>query len=651
VTSHDDRELGMDRSISRRDFLNGVSIAIGGSLVGSGSSEAAGQRQSARPGAAPAYYPPALTGMRGSHEGSYEVAHSMRDGKAWGDGEDTGEVYDLVVVGGGLSGLAAAYFFRKTLPEAKILILDNHDDFGGHAKRNEFKHGDQVMISHGGTAVIQAPRSYTPAGLQLLRDIGIDFKRFYATTESDRKMYDSMGLRRAVFFDKETFGVDKLVAGEPGGPRSLSWADFLAKTPLSDQAKKDILRLYEEKRDYLPGLAEDEKIRQLRKMSYRDYLLNVVKVHPDVIPYFQKRLGSNNGVGPDAVSAWGTLRAGSQPGFDGLGLKRPPRTWVHADEWGENIHFPDGNASVARLLVRWLNPKALAGSSMEDSVVSSLKYAALDAPASAVRIRLNSTVVRARHRGEPSKAKDVQVTYVQGGRAFNVRAAACVLACYNAIIPYLCPELPETQKQALHLAVRKPYIYTRVAIRDWSAFHKLGVSTIHCPGTFHNSIGLAQGISIGQYRCARMPEDPMVVELSRVPQRPGLPARDQFRATRVEIYETTFDTFERKTRDQLARALSEGGFDPARDIEAITVNRWPHGLAAGANELYDPDWSNEEVPWVVGRKRFGRIAIANSDAAAISLTQAAFDQGHRAVQEILTDVLRPEFQYPWTERI
>jgi spermidine dehydrogenase len=143
----------------------------------------------------------------------------------------------------------------------------------------------------------------------------------------------------------------------------------------------------------------------------------------------------------------------------------------------------------------------------------------------------------------------------------------------------------------------------------------------------------------------------MVLEMNRVPQRPGLPARDQFRATRAELYETTFDTFERMTRDQLGRALSDGGFDPARDIDAITVNRWPHGLAAGANELYDPDWSNEEVPWVVGRKRFGRIAIANSDAAAISLTQAAFDQGHRAIQEILTDVLRPEFQYPWTERI
>jgi spermidine dehydrogenase len=646
-----DRELGMDRSISRRDFLNGVSLAIGGSLVAPGLSEAAGQRQPSPPGAAAAYYPPALTGMRGSHEGSYEVAHSMRDGKAWGDGEDTGEMYDLVVVGAGLSGLAAAYFFRKALPEAKVLILDNHDDFGGHAKRNEFKHGDHLMISHGGTAVIQAPRSYTPAGKALLQDVGIDMKRFYATTESDRKMYASMGLRRGVFFDKETFGVDRLVVGEPGGPRSLSWAEFLAKTPLSDQVQMDIRRLYEEKRDYLPGVAKAEKIRQLRKMSYRDYLLNCVKVHPEVIPYFQKRLGSNNGVGPEAVSAWGTLRAGSQPGFEGLGLERPPRTWVHADEWGENIHFPDGNASVARLIVRWLNPKALPGSSMEDSVTAPLKYAALDTSGTAVRIRLNSTVVRARHRGEPAKAGDVEITYVQNGKASRVKAGACVLACYNAVIPYLCPELPETQKHALHLAVRKPYVYTRVAIRDWKAFHKLGVSTIHCPGTFHNSIGLAQGISFGQYRCARTPEEPMAVELSLVPQRPGLPAREQFRATRAELYQTTFETFERKTRDQLGRALSEGGFDPARDIEAITVNRWPHGLAAGANELYDPDWSNEEVPWVVGRKRFGRIAIANSDAAAISLTQAAFDQGHRAVQEILTDVLRPEFQYPWTERI
>ncbi len=142
----------------------------------------------------------------------------------------------------------------------------------------------------------------------------------------------------------------------------------------------------------------------------------------------------------------------------------------------------------------------------------------------------------------------------------------------------------------------------------------------------------------------------MVLHLMRVPIKPGLTAREQFRAGRAELQQTSFETFERNVRDQMGRALADGGFDAARDIAAITVNRWPHGYAGGANDLYDPDWSYDEAPWIIGRKRFGRITIANSDAAATSLTHAAFDQAHRAVQELLTDVIRPEFQYPWVER-
>jgi spermidine dehydrogenase len=225
------------------------------------------------------------------------------------------------------------------------------------------------------------------------------------------------------------------------------------------------------------------------------------------------------------------------------------------------------------------------------------------------------------------------------------------MACYNAIVPYLCPELPPEQKTALHMAVRQPIVYTNVLIRDWKAFQNVGASSIFCPGGYHHTINLDAAVSLGAYRCARTPDEPMVLHLEREPLQPGLPARDQFRAGRADLLATSFETFERHIRDQLGRALADGGFDPARDIEAITVNRWPHGYAAGQNTLYDPDWSDEELPWVVGRRRFGRIAIANSDAAAICLTQAAFDQGRRAVQEIVTDVVRPQFLYPYSERV
>jgi spermidine dehydrogenase len=561
------------------------------------------------------------------------------------------ETYDLVVVGGGLSGLAAAYFFQKRHgADKRVLVLDNHDDFGGHAKRNEFTVGGRKLIGYGGTQFITG--YYPPEAVALLADIGVSAERF--PTGGSASAYRDYGLASGIFFDRETFGADRLVVGQPRGrgqPQSGSaWSEFLDQTPLSEAAKEGVQRLYTEGRDYLPGLSAEEKKERLRHMSYQDYILKTVGVHEDVVPYLMRRGDPNGAAGIDSFSAWGAFRMGSFPGFDGLGLERPPRNAGLDANPFNGIHFPDGNAGIARLIVRWLIPGALPGRTMEDSVMTPVRYDRLDEPANPVRIRLNSTVVGVSHDGERRSAEQVSVTYVRDGRAYRARGRTTVLACYNAVIPYICPDIPQEQQAALKMAVRKPYVYSQVAIRNWTAFEKLGVRSIHSPGGFHDSISLDWGVSVGDYRHSTSPDDPILLWMQRIPTSPGLPARDQFRAGREELLEMSFETFERNIRDQLGRILGDGGFDPARDIEAITVNRWPHGYAGGANDLYDPDWGYDEAPWVVGRQRFGRIAIANSDAGAISLTQCAFDQAHRAVQELITDVIRPEFQYPWAER-
>jgi spermidine dehydrogenase len=244
--------------------------------------------------------------------------------------------------------------------------------------------------------------------------------------------------------------------------------------------------------------------------------------------------------------------------------------------------------------------------------------------------------VRARHRGEPGSARELDVVYFRNGRLESVSARACVLACWNTVIPHLCPEMPARQREALAYAVKVPLVYTNVLLRNWTAFQKLGISGVSAPGCYHPGMNLDFPVSLGDYRCSKSPEEAILVHMSKSPCRPGLPARDQHRAGRAELLGTSFETFERQIRDQFARILGAGGFDPARDIRAITVNRWPHGYAYQYNSLWDPFWlDGGEQPCVVGRQRFGRIGIANADSAAYSYTDAAIDQAHRAVQELL----------------
>ena len=628
------RALGMGRPIARRDFLNGVAIGITGAYAAlSGLTADTAQASTTIAAQTPenkdaAQYPPLRSGLRGQYPAAVEEFERIRQGKyaqfPVAD-SDIHEEYDLVIVGGGISGLSAAYFYQTALgPTQRILILDNHDDFGGHAKRNEFHYQGKMFIGFGGTMGIATPFPYSYCAKALIKDLGIEVERgheFY-----NREIEEKHNLGSGVFFDKEHFGEDRLVAGQG----RLPWKTFFEKAPLSEAARADLIRLHGKNPDYMAGSSQEEKKAKLARMSYQDFLLNTAKISPDALPFFLGEGGRNN-KRVDTMPALEAAQHGAI-GFNGLGLKFEESF----NEGSFLFHFPDGNASIARLLVGKLIPAALPGKQSMNTVVQApLAYDQLDVSDAPVRIRLSSPVVRVQHDGVPESARAVRVVYMRDGKLLGVRARHCILACYNGFIPSLMPELPDRQREALAYPAKVPMMYTNVLLRKWTAFEKLGVAAIDAPGMYHTDCRLDPGTTVGGYRGVTTPEEPILVHMVRNPNKPGLPRKEQNRAGQQELLSTTFEQFELQIRRQLGRMLSPGGFDPAEDIAAITVNRWPFGYAYTYDTLADPDVPPEQRPHVIGRQRFGRVTIANADAGAAAFTNQAIDEAHRAVQELL----------------
>ena len=627
-------------SITRRDFMNGFAMSLTAGTALSPFELLAMNEQTGKG----VFYPPELTGLRGSHPGSFEVAHALaRHGASWPEPSDqTDRDYDVVVVGGGISGLSAAYLYRQRLGrEARILILDNHDDFGGHAKRNEFTVDGKQLICYGGSQSIAEPGSWSPVGKKLLKDVGIHTEHFY--DYFDRNYFKDRKLGRGLYFSRDQYGKD-YVSDNILGDNSLSSTeiedneqeiiDIINAYPIAEASKAALIKLLSETENYLLGMgSQEDKINLLRRTSYSDFLRKYANIQEEVVQLFRDMSRGLWGVGWDALSALDAYKS-QMPGTRRLNLELVNESYERGEPY--IFHFPDGNAGFARSIVRDLIPSAIPGTTMEDLVKARVDYDGLDLASSMVRIRLNSTAVKVQH--TPSE-KAVDVTYIKDGRSYRVRGAHVIMACYNSIIPHICPEVPDAQKEAIAYATKMPLVYISIAVRNWKAFSNLGYRSFYVPQpSLMHSFGLDFPVSMGGYNFTQNPDEPTVIHGTYVPLDPdkGLNARQQCIAGRTRLYEMSFDDFEENIVSQMSGALHGGGFDAERDIVAITVNRWPHGYAYEYIDYSDPvEFNPQNGPHIAGRAQIGRISIANSDASAYAYLTGAIDAADRAVNEQL----------------
>ena len=628
--------------INRRDFINGTLMAAGTSILPlEATSQAA---MSAMATMDPSYYPPARTGLRGSHPGSNEHAHS----RAWAGRSDWGvttilpETYDLIVVGGGLSGLSAAYFYQqKHGGDKKVLILDNHDDFGGHAKRNEHTIGGHMLLGEGGSESLEGPQGFGETVRNLLRDLGVDMERF--KTSYDVDFYRRHDLGAATYFNKRIFGEDKVVrhpfCDYPGFVEgllrpTLSNEEAIQQTPLSEQGKQQLLRVLKGGQHDLK-LPKEELREYINTHSYFDYLQHTLGVDdPGVLTMARRTNMDYLGGGTDTMSIRQALSSGSM-GSD------PYDAWGDAMEEGDYqeyvnkggdtyaakdpfiAHYPDGNATLARALVKKMIPNIGTGENAEELVLSKFNYAELDKPNNRARIRLNSTAVNVQHDGDPNSSSDVLVNYINDNKSYKVRGRGVVMACYSMMTPHIVPDLPKEQEAALRRLSKVPLQYTTVGVTNWRAMKEMGIGMAMCPGNIHQVVGMDYPVSMGGYEFTKSPNDPCILHMRSAPvgDTVGAPRVEQHREARYKMLTMQFKDYEDEIREHLGGMLPKELFNFDKDVKSITINRWGHAYAHGN-------------PGPVGRQPFGRITIANSDSVGGSSMPAAVGQAWRAVQEL-----------------
>ena len=629
-----EKALGLNQSITRRDFLNSTLLGSGALLLNPLSPaqlmvQKAADKTSATNDDWTGYGGVGdYANSNGNTTAVFEAGHRIRDGEfetAPSNFVDTGEIYDCVVVGGGISGLAAALIFQRQAGDGKTcMVLDNHPVFGGEAKRNEFLVDGHRLLAHQGSALFQV--NY-PHSL---------IERFYQSIglKTQRLQYQKWGssdpeipVPTTPYLGSAPYGL--YFGAKFGQPKGVwvtdPWGKKLEGAPLSAKAREELLRTQSPSAVQAPEYRGDAISRRLDTITLEDHLIEKYRISRETVRTFlTPDEGSAFGLGPDALSGY-TAYA-----FDAFGPT--------LDD--ENQMFPDGNSGIARLIVKTLIPNAIGGQhSLQDVCRNSINFDALDQPGAAARIRLDSTAVWVKHEGDPAKSQFVTIFYTRGGRLYQVRARSVVMAGGSWTTKHIVRDLPQDRKEAYAQFYRSPCMIANVAVRNWRFLYKMGISGAQWYEGFGTYLQLRKLALCGTEAATIGPDSPVVITLKVVYSRPGHTTEEQGHMGRAEMISTPFREYERQIRQQLTDMFSRTGFDASRDIAGIILNRWGHAYASPAPGFYFGKDGKPAPGDVLRGAPFGRIAFANVDLSGMPDHKSSLIEANRAVGQLLDQVL------------
>lgn len=613
--------------MDRRDFLNSTLLASG-SLLLSGITPASLLAEQAD-----------WTGFGGvgdyahSNGNTYEVmtaGHAIRDGK-YDRGEvpvaNTGELYDLALIGGGISGLSAALFFQRNNPGKTCLVLDDHPVFGGEAKRNEFDvDGKRLMVHQGSAACFPPLPEDFLAGFY--DSIGVDWNDFqYQQWTGPEKPKE---LLTAPYVEGgPTFGL--YFGAKFGHPEGVwvrdPWSTRLAGAPIPEQAKKELLGMREADRkpfsthNLQPKQHGDAASRHLDSITLEQHLMNAYGLSRDTVrTYLSPISGGGSGLGADALSAYCEYAA------DVL------LPWDY--QKGAQM-FPGGNAGVARQIVKQLNPGAISGgSSMADICRGHIEFQSLDVPQNPTRIRLGATALVAQHQGNPEKSESVAIVYEKGGKLYRVGARALILAGGSWTTKHVARDLPPICRDAYAQFHRAPCLMANVAVRNWRFLDRLGLTECEWFEGIGNSMAVRKVATFGTDPATINPDSPTVLTLKILFSHPGLSLQEQTVRGRMELLTTSFRTYEKVIRDQFTAMFARSGFNADRDIAGIVLNRWGHAYLSPQPGFFFGSDGKGGPGDVLRSHPYGRIAFANSDLSGIMDHRMSIREAKRAVGQI-----------------